>query len=355
MKINRLVFFLGVFVVLFVKNSLAQNVDTYSISPVISSECGWCGTGCGLISSGKACPMIAPPEGKSCVKQNGVCAIVPTDKTCQGDAECAVNEYCYQPPMPPCPTGVVCRMMMPPKVCRPKTDGVAGLGQTCGGIRGIRCSTGLVCDYQKNTVGDRVLTDTTGVCVTGVDNKCGWCGLTCGLVRSGMACPMMAPPAGKVCIYEGNSCSIRTVPAPTSGLDCVPVPACVDGIKGSDGGLVYCDLKPGVNYCPRTNPTGVGRILGDADNNGKVNLADFGIWKRDYLAFSNDYPGENISTDFNEDNKIDLADFGIWKNAYLKMLTVTGAELPQGCKWVDVQCVRAPCPRQILCPVTSGT
>jgi hypothetical protein len=52
---------------------------------------------------------------------------------------------------------------------------------------------------------------------------------------------------------------------------------------------------------------------GDANGDGKVDLADFAIWKSEYL----DKLG--IKSDFNKDNKIDLADFAVWKGEYLKI------------------------------------
>ena len=52
---------------------------------------------------------------------------------------------------------------------------------------------------------------------------------------------------------------------------------------------------------PTLTPTKA-TILGDYDNNGGVNLADFGYWKIKYLAVP---------------PTMTLVEFGVWKTAYL--------------------------------------
>lgn len=37
---------------------------------------------------------------------------------CKTDSDCQKYEYCYQPPMPPCPAGAACVQVLPPKYCR---------------------------------------------------------------------------------------------------------------------------------------------------------------------------------------------------------------------------------------------
>lgn len=56
-----------------------------------------------------------------------------------------------------------------------------------------------------------------------------------------------------------------------------------------------------------------GGVVFDADANqdGVVDLVDFGIWKTEYLS------GVTVRADFNEDMVVDLVDFGIWKNEFL--------------------------------------
>jgi len=54
-------------------------------------------------------------------------------------------------------------------------------------------------------------------------------------------------------------------------------------------------------------------VSGDATGDGKIDLADFGIWKNEYLGKST-----TLLADFDRSGKVDLIDFGIWKGKYLK-------------------------------------
>lgn len=40
-----------------------------------------------------------------------------TDIVCQSDSDCSNGFVCYQPPMPPCPSGMSCNQRMPAKIC----------------------------------------------------------------------------------------------------------------------------------------------------------------------------------------------------------------------------------------------
>lgn len=78
-------------------------------------------------------------------------------------------------------------------------------------------------------------------------------------------------------------------------------------------------LKP--TLTPTMTPTSTPRptaiptpilILADVDGNGVVNLADFGLWKNEYLG--------KVTTkraDVDGNDVVNLADFGLWKNEYL--------------------------------------
>jgi hypothetical protein len=105
------------------------------------------------------------------------------------------------------------------------------------------------------------------------------------------ACMMKIPEGGYFC------------PKPT----CIPRPDCMDGIKDANGNVVYCDPRPGVVYCPVNKG-------GDANGDGKTDLVDFTIWKKEYLARL------IAKADFNKDGKVDLVDFTVWKNNYLRIL-----------------------------------
>jgi len=428
--------------------------------PVGTLSCSWCGLGCVDSSLKMACAMMAPPAGKSCLNVGGKCTIVSApDKPCGSNDDCGPNAYCYQPPMPSCPPGAMCKLMMPSRVCRsciprptcldgvkdatgkivycdpkpgmvycppnrvtptpvkscttnndcgtnaycyqppmpacptgaackmmvprpycktctprlpcmdanpacavdmlpgappfcpkptvpcgfcgsnctrldPRMDcaaggpisgmrcvdvggkctvqkGTAGLGQSCGGISGIMCETGLRCDYgiQRYDVGTsndpqaKIIADRGGVCVKDT-LKCEWCGTGC-RATSAVAgvCPMIAPPGDKVCVPENGACVIKPR-TPT----CIPRPDCMDGIKDANGNVVYCDPRPGTVYCPNNR-------MGDANGDGKVDLVDFAYWKREYISKL------IAKADFNKDGKVDLVDFSVWKNNYLHLLT----------------------------------
>jgi hypothetical protein len=106
-----------------------------------------------------------------------------------------------------------------------------------------------------------------------VANSCGWCGNRCTRVTN--ACLIIPAPIGRSCIDSDGRCKIK--------------------ITNGDG---------------------------DANSDGEAGLADFAIWKRDYLIFSSipttsyEYTGPWIA-DWNNDKSIGLADFEIWKNAYI--------------------------------------
>jgi len=57
----------------------------------------------------------------------------------------------------------------------------------------------------------------------------------------------------------------------------------------------------------------VNLFLADTDNNDKVDLLDFAIWKNEYLGATN-----TKLADFNYDNIVNLLDFAIWKTNYLQ-------------------------------------
>jgi len=54
-------------------------------------------------------------------------------------------------------------------------------------------------------------------------------------------------------------------------------------------------------------------VLGDADGNGKVNVADFAIWKTEYLTKN------GTKSDFDKNGRVTIGDFAIWKTEYLKL------------------------------------
>jgi hypothetical protein len=65
-------------------------------------------------------------------------------------------------------------------------------------------------------------------------------------------------------------------------------------------------MQPGVVFCP------VDGVKGDANGDGKADLADFAIWKSEYVGGL-----PSLKADFDKNGKVDLVDFSIWKVSYL--------------------------------------
>lgn len=70
--------------------------------------------------------------------------------SCASDKECGEGKYCHQA-QPPCKPGTVCTAMMPSR-------GYCKQLATCGGIQGVKCSTGYFCKPTYRSP------DSTGFC-----------------------------------------------------------------------------------------------------------------------------------------------------------------------------------------------
>jgi hypothetical protein len=87
-------------------------------------------------------------------------------------------------------------------------------------------------------------------------------------------------------------------------------PAC------SNGQLVQVTPRPGVPGCieyicvPPTGSTCALKSEGDANCDGKINLADFEAWRSEF------YNGTGSTADFNADSHVTLADFEIWRTGF---------------------------------------
>lgn len=243
-------------------------------------SCGWCGTSCVVSKPNMMCTKIAPPKDQQCVIDDtgAGCKVVTTQKTCNTNADCGSNAYCYQPPMPACPEGKACIEMMPAPYCKACTPRLACMdqnpacmpdlapgsppfcppgknyaqeGEICGGIRGIMCATGLRCEYglmpEKLPVGDtsasssRIYPDQSGICVKATGRltptpavTCNWCGDSCIDSRLKIACKMTAPPAGKSCKNVNGKCTIVPMVTPTPwgscGQRCTQSEQCKNGM-----------------------------------------------------------------------------------------------------------------------------
>jgi hypothetical protein len=63
--------------------------------------------------------------------------------------------------------------------------------------------------------------------------------------------------------------------------------------------------------------SGLARNLGNANCDSAVNIADFVIWKDEYLQ-SNGAVKTNYQADFDCDSKVTMTDFVKWKSGYLQ-------------------------------------
>lgn len=69
--------------------------------------------------------------------------------------------------------------------------------------------------------------------------------------------------------------------------------------------------------CPSSPYTLCKRTNGDANCSGKVDTADYDIWKCEYLGSNTcAATGSVRSADFNDDKSVNLIDFEIWRNTY---------------------------------------
>jgi hypothetical protein len=181
-------------------SQIETGVVTTTVAPTVS--CSWCGTSCVVTKPNMMCTMIAPPKDQKCVVDGTGkgCMVVTDQKTCNSNADCGRNAYCYQPPMPVCKPGMACIDMMPARYCKACTPRLACMdanpacmpdlaagappfcppvkktaqeGEMCGGFAGIMCATGLRCEYglmPEKLPGSadssaRIYPDQSGICV----------------------------------------------------------------------------------------------------------------------------------------------------------------------------------------------
>ncbi len=84
--------------------------------------------------------------------------------------------------------------------------------------------------------------------------------------------------------------------------------------KGELMPISWLTLMANTIPLPTALPTKPVKIAGDANLDGKVDLADYSIWKSEYLG-----QAVTKNADFNYDGVVDLADYTAWKKGYLGM------------------------------------
>lgn len=103
-----------------------------------------------------------------------------------------------------------------------------------------------------------------------------------------------------------------------------------------DGFTVVTSASPSPSTAiTPTTPAGCAKkTTGDADCNGSVAIADFALWRAEFLGGCSsttlnaaacggdaDSDGSLIDADFNNDGKVTIADFAIWRTFFLAALT----------------------------------
>lgn len=142
--------------------------------------------------------------------------------------------------------------------------------------------------------------------------SCGWCGSSCVDTTLMGRCLPNVRSSDVTCVNVDGICTVKQG-VPTT-VKCIPRPACLDSTPP-------CRIRDTENYCPNVTPsqptpTPIPTVyvirFGDANGDGKVNLVDFDIWKKEYLKI-------NITkkADFDKNGSVNLVDFDIWKSGYL--------------------------------------
>lgn len=104
-------------------------------------------------------------------------------------------------------------------------------------------------------------------------------------------------------------CVLRVTPSrptPTPRYDCRDIqPQCL---------VAPCPTMTVCTELPIPTPTVYVDKSGDANGDGKVNLVDFDIWKKEYLKIY-----ITKKADFDKNGSVNLVDFSIWKRGYLNI------------------------------------
>lgn len=202
------------------------------------------------------------------------------------------------------------------------------------------------------------------------DSDCGWCGSVCKIGAAKAMCPDILPPEGEECKCAAGSCkgvvtgggACPTIPpgctshtvtckvapccpvadctsptitaVPTAGISCrwcdgqclnseiekscaSEEPPAGKLCVAENGGCVTKEQNGSCGSCPAGVPL---KSDGNADCDNEIGLADFALWKIEYIKNIGGEKRTGWSTDFGCDGKVDLDDFALWKISYIKSL-----------------------------------
>lgn len=144
---------------------------------------------------------------------------------------------------------------------------------------------------------------------------------------------LLLPDSAMKCFQVKGTCNNKTDETLLARLWFVPNKANVSANFTIDWGTYYSG-KMAVNIGSETRTCDTGEN-GDADKNGKIEMADFDIWEEEYFKKT------GTKSDFNCDSKIDLLDFEIWRSNYFDKnnnTTVTPTPRPTECQNSEKKC-----------------
>ena len=203
-------------------------IGTTSVGAVaLAGQCGWCGGVCRTQTMGQVCTEVMPPEGLTCVSENGTCVV----------------------------KGKELKVTPTKALTAQPTIKYVKEGEMCFGVS-IVCEPGLKCDSNVDATG------AGGICVK---FKC-----------------TSRPP----CLDETPKCNMPELEdycPPKVTLTSTPKPTgiIVGGDANGDEKVDLVDFGIWKSEYLEITPTVSQSVLrADFNQDGLVNLVDFGIWKR---------------------------------------------------------------------------
>jgi len=287
----------------------------------VTGACEWCGATCQRTTVGQMCMDVAPPVGKICVEENGVCVIKnsvtvsPTvAKTSAGEAYLSVW-----------PVNSVDESGLG----YDRVDLVMHSNTMVQGADIWLSYDSEIWQLMKveplSQDGDKFVYSFNKDMVK-IDNKKGIVSVQLnGTLLSTLSQAQVSTTYKQPLLRF----SFKPIKSGTHLIDII----CQNGVD-TDTNIFDTEARDIIN-CSKNVPFGGSVILpivtdtviptqgqvgcvkseGDASGDEKVDLVDFGIWKSEYLAT---IKAVQSKADFNCDGKVDLVDFGIWKSEYLK-------------------------------------
>lgn len=194
---------------------------------------------CRIAERNDYCPPTSPtpPPAK------GQC-----NARCQTDKDCGNNLLCYQPPMPACPTGMMCAQVMPASVCRNRENPT---DVSCGNTKQQQFSIQLT--FNDDTLGiTRQYPLTVSGIADGAFHEYSFLLPSLGdlSIRS-MQFLFSGVPVGQPIRVDWVRLYGPVITPPTTPIaTCMPRPACLDA-------AVPCKLaEPASGWCPKPTPPG---------------------------------------------------------------------------------------------------